>query len=87
MPVARGVYNRPTSVSFLHIHLSLATAVVVCFRSVIFVQFVDRCSLFYVLFVEKIVPLCFVRFVHKWRRTSLSLEDPRCDTSWYDLYG
>ena len=34
-------------------------------------QFVDRCLLSWVLFPEKTVHLCFLRFLSKWRETAL----------------
>ena len=34
-------------------------------------QFVDRCLLSWVLFIEKTVHLCFPRFLSKWRETAM----------------
>ena len=69
MPVAKDVYVRPTSTSFLRTCQSPATDVVVdaCLHR----QIVDRCLLSWVLFIEKTGLLSFARFLFKWRETAL----------------
>ena len=74
MPVAKDVYIRPTSISFLRICRSPATDVVAvaCLRGVFFVSsLIDRCLLSWALFIEKTVLPCFARFLSKRRETAL----------------
>ena len=75
IPVAKDVYIRPTSISFLRICQSPATGVGCCCMSprCLLRQFVDRCLLFWAFFIEKTVLLCFARFLSKWRETALWL--------------
>ena len=47
-------------------------------------QFVDRCLLFWAIFIEKTVLPCFARLLSKWRETALWLFPDA--TSWYELY-
>ena len=86
MPVAKDVYTRPTSISFLRICQSPATDVVVVayLRGVFFVSsLIAACSL----------GPCSLRkqFFYASRgfvqMAGNSVVDvPRCDTSWYELY-
>ena len=86
IPVAKDVYIRPTSISFLRICQSPATDVVVfaCFRGVFFVSsLIAACSL----------GLCSLRNSSSMLRTvfvqmagNSAVDVPRCDTSWYELY-
>ena len=84
--MAKDLYIRPTSISFLSINLSKPRhRRGCCCMSLrcLLRQFVDRRSLFWAFFIDKIVLLCFAWFLSKWRKTALWMFQDA--TSWYEL--